>query len=177
MKEPSTTTKRNFRWHMRNLHNKVGFFIVGLVIIYGLSGILQTYRDTDLLKHEVIHEQQLEKNMPEKEIGSALRIRNFKVEKTEGNIIYFHEGTYNSQTGLAKFTTKEWYSWINRITELHKTSSKGVAHYFTTLFGVAMLFMSISAFWMFKPGTKPFSKGVYLTIGGIIASVILLFVA
>ena len=43
---------------MRYLHNKIGFFITGLVIIYSLSGLVQTYRDTDFLKHEVTNEKE-----------------------------------------------------------------------------------------------------------------------
>jgi hypothetical protein len=42
---------------MRDLHNNIGFFIVGLVVIYSLSGIVQTYRDTSFLKHDVKNEK------------------------------------------------------------------------------------------------------------------------
>jgi len=174
MKLETKESRKNFRWYMRFLHNKVGFFIAGLVIIYGLSGLLQTYRDTDLLKHDVVHEMKLAPHLPEEQLGSKLRMRDFKVSKTEGSILYFKNGTYNTETGEASYTTREWYAWIMPFTELHKTPSKNIAHYFTTLFGIALLFMSVSAFWMFKPGTKLFSSGVYLTISGIIAAVILL---
>ncbi|MBS1596912.1 MAG: hypothetical protein JST75_01715 [Bacteroidetes bacterium] len=176
MKQAGNSNRKNFRWYMRYLHNKIGFVIVGLVIMYGLSGLLQTYRDTDLLKHEVVHEQQLAPHLTESQLAPNLRIRDFKVIKTEGNILYFGSGTYNAETGMAKFTTKEWYSWLVPFTELHKTSSRSVAHYFTTLFGIALLFMSVSAFWMFKPGTKLFSSGVYLTVAGIIAAIIMLLI-
>lgn len=176
MNQITKKTKRNFRWWMRYLHNKIGFFIVGLVIIYSLSGLLQSYRDTDLLKHDVLHETQLAPNLDEKQLGPALRLFNFKVTKTEGSVLYFNEGTYNAATGDAKYTTKEWYSWVMPFTELHKVNSKSPAHYFITLFGFALLFMSISAFWMFKPGTKLFSSGVAFTIAGIVASVILLLI-
>jgi len=174
MKADTKDTKRNFRWYMRFLHNKIGFFIAGLVIIYGLSGLLQTYRDTDLLKHEVVHEMKLAPHLPEEQLGSKLRMRDFKVNRTEGSILYFKNGTYNAETGEASYTTREWYAWIMPFTELHKTASKNGTHYFTTLFGIALLFMSVSAFWMFKPGTKLFSSGVYLTVSGIIAAIILL---
>jgi len=176
MKQNTNSTRKTFRWYMRYLHNKIGFFIAGLVIIYALSGLLQTYRDTELLKQDVKNEKQLPPHLQASELGQNLRIRNFKINKTEGNTVYFQEGTYNTETGLAKYVTKEWYSWVVPFTELHKSSSKDVTHYFTTLFGIALLFMSVSAFWMFKPGTKVFSSGVYLTIAGIIASVLLLVI-
>lgn len=166
---------KKVRRYMRYLHNKIGFFIVGLVIIYGLSGILQTYRDTNLLKHDIVHEKLLSPGLSETALGSNLKLRNLKISKTEGSILYFREGSYNAETGMAKYTTKEWYSWVLPFTELHKTASKSVAHYFTTIFAIALLFMCVSAFWMFKPGTRLFSSGVWLTVGGIIAAVLLLF--
>jgi hypothetical protein len=165
---------RNLRYYMRFLHNNIGFFIVGLVIIYSLSGILQIYRDTDLLKHEVLNTKTLPPHLQSSQLKDALRMREFSVEKKEGDILYFKNGSYNTETGVANFTTKEWYSFILPFTELHKTSSKGIAHYFTTIFGILLLFMSISAFWMFKPGTKLFSRGVFMTIAGIVAAIILL---
>ena len=167
-------TRRNLRYYMRFLHNNIGFLIVGLVVIYSLSGLIQIYRDTDLLKHDVDHVKTVAPNLQPAQLKDALRVRDFKVEKNKGNIIYFKNGTYNSATGAAKYTTKEWYSFIIPFTELHKSSSKGVAHYFTTIFGILLLFMSVSAFWMFKPGTRLFSRGVYMTVAGIIASIILL---
>ena len=175
MIQNTNSTKKNLRWYMRYLHNKIGFFITGLVIIYSLSGVIQTYRDTDFLKHEVLNEKQLEPNLSEAQLGPKLRLRDFKVTKTAENKLYFKEGTYNISTGKASYVTKEWYSWIVPFTQLHKSSSKDIGHFFTTLFGICLFFMSVSAFWMFKPGTKPFSKGVLLTIAGVVAAIVLLF--
>ena len=93
--------------------------------------------------------------------------------------LYFKEGNYNNATGMATYTTKDWYNWVLALTELHKTRSKEpghlLSHYFTTIFGVLLLFMSVSVSWMFKPSTKLFSRGVYMTIAGIAALIILLF--
>lgn len=165
---------RNMRYYMRFLHNNIGFLIVGLVIIYSLSGILQIYRDTDLLKHEVSNLKTLAPHLEPAQVKEALKIRDFLVEKKDGDILYFKNGSYNTETGIAHFTTKEWYNFILPFTELHKSNSNGTAHYFTTIFGVMLLFMSISAFWMFKPGTKLFSRGVFMTLAGIVAAVILI---
>ena len=174
MNQNTKKTRKNFRWYMRFLHNTVGFFIAGLVIIYSLSGLVQIYRDTDFLKHDFLNEKQLATGLNEAQLGPALKLWGFKVIKKSGDTLYFKEGTYNSSTGKASYVTKEWYSWITPFTELHKSSSRDIGHYLTTLFGICLFFMSVSAFWMFKPGTKPFSRGVLLTIIGVIASVILL---
>ncbi len=175
MNLPAQKPKRSLRWYMRFLHNKIGFFITGLVIIYSLSGLIQTYRDTSFLKHDVVNVKQLATGLNEAQLGSNLRLRDFKVTKTEGDTLRFKEGTYNSATGKATYVTHEWYAWIVPFTELHKSSSRDIGHYLTTLFGICLFFMSVSAFWMFKPGTKPFSRGVLLTALGVVASVVLLF--
>ena len=113
--------------------------------------------------------------LSEAQLGPQLRLRDFKVIKTAGDTLYFKDGKYNSVTGQAVYTSREWYAWIKPFTDLHKkSSSKDIGHYFTTIFGFALFFMSISAFWMFKPGTKAFSRGVLLTVTGVIASVLLL---
>jgi len=171
-----SNSSSKFRKLMRNLHNKIGFLIVGLVVLYSLSGIVQTYRDTDLLKHSINHEQTLSPNLNVTQLGAALRLRNLKVSKTENNILFFKEGTYDASSGVAKYVTKEWYSWVNAVTELHKSNSNSIVHYFTVTFSILLLFMCISAFWMFKPGTRLFSTGVWITVGGIIASILLLIV-
>lgn len=174
-KETKSTGRKNLRWCMRFLHNKIGFIITGLVIIYSLSGLVQTYRDTDLLKQEVVNEKQIGPGLNEAQLGPKLRLRDFKVTNIKGDTLYFKDGNYNSATGKASYVTKEWYAWITPFTELHKSSSKNTAHYFTTIFGILLLFMSGSAFWMFKPGTKAFSSGVLLTIAGVVAALLLLF--
>ncbi len=176
MNRNTNRTKKNFRWYMRFLHNRIGFIISGLVIIYSLSGILQTYRDTDLLKHEVLNEKQIGPGLNEAQLGAKLRLRDFRITRAEGVTFYFKEGNYDASTGKASYVTKELYSWIIPFTELHKSSSRDLGHYFTILFGICLFFMSVSAFWMFKPGTKLFSSGVYLTIAGAIASIVLLLI-
>jgi hypothetical protein len=36
------------------------------------------------------------------ELGKVLRLRDFKVVKTDGQIVHFQNGTYNKKTGIAK---------------------------------------------------------------------------
>jgi hypothetical protein len=109
-------------------------------------------------------------------IGKAVNQKELKIIKIEGSVLIFKEGSYDANTGIVKYTTKELYNWIKPFTELHKSNSKGIIHYFTIAFAIALFFMSVSAFWMFKPGTKAFSSGVILTVVGIIASIILILI-
>jgi len=168
-------TKKTLNQYARTLHRNIGFFIVGLVIVYSLSGIVLIYRDTNFLKREALVEKKLSPNLADAELGLALQLRNLKIERTEGDIIYFQNGTYNKVTGEAAYSTTELPLLIKKLTDLHKTPSKNIKHWSTIVFGVLLLFMAISSFWMFKPGTNFFRKGIFMAGAGIVAAVILLF--
>jgi len=168
--------KRTLNHYMRALHRDIGFFVVGLIIIYSLSGIVLIYRDTDFLKHEAQIEKKLSPDLQASELGQMLRLKDFKVLKTEGDVLYFPNGTYNAKTGLAEYTQKELPLWLSKFSELHKTASQNPVHWFTTIFGVLLFFLAISSFWMFKAGTMQFRRGIIIAGTGIAFALILLLI-
>lgn len=167
--------KKSINHTLRVLHRNVGFFFLGFVIIYALSGITLIYRDSDFLKKEKIVKVMLPAETKPADLGPALKMREFKVLKREGDFISFNGGTFNTSTGEAIYRIKELIFPFNKLTNLHKTPSKNPFHWFTLVFGIIMLFMAVSSFWMFKTNSQTFRKGVYTIIGGILFSVILLF--
>lgn len=161
---------------MRVLHRYLGFFLVGVMAVYAISGIILIFRDTDFLKRETHIVKTVQPNASATELGKLLDIRQLKVEKEEGNFIYFREGAYNKTTGQADYTLKELPYVLNRMTHLHKAKSADPLFFFNIFFGLSLFFFVISSFWMFMPGTSVFRKGLYFTIGGIVLTLILLFV-
>jgi hypothetical protein len=166
--------KDSITHYMRLLHRDIGFFVIGLIVIYSISGVILIYRDTNFLKHETLVEKKLSPNMDLSELGKVLRLRDFHVLKTDGEIVYFQNGTYDKETGVAKYSAKELPLWINKFNNLHKSSGGGLVHWFTTVFGILLLFLAISSFWMFKPKTKLFRRGIYFAASGILVAIILL---
>lgn len=167
-------TKTNTR--MRIIHRYLGFFLAGIMAVYALSGIVLVFRKTDFLKHEVRTEVQLAAKLPGEEVGKALKIRNLEISRTEGDIVYFKGGTYNQVTGEAVRIKKELPFVLGKMTHLHKATTNDPLYYLNLFFGVALLFFVVSSFWMFRPATDIFRKGMYWTIGGIVLTLILLFV-
>src|SRR5262249_22513268 len=153
----------------------LGFFLTGIMAVYALSGIVLIFRDTDFLKSEKQVEKQLAAKLPDEEIGKALRIREFKVVKTEGDLVVFNEGTYNKLTGLAQYRTKQLPTVLDKMTKLHKANTGQPLFFLNIFFGAALLFFVISAFWMFMPKTETFRKGLYFTMGGLVLTLILIF--
>ena len=161
---------------MRVLHRYLGFFLAGIMAVYAISGIILIFRDTDFLKNEIKVEKTLDANIAKEELGKALKMKRLKVEKEEGDIYYFKDGTYNKSTGEAAYTKKELPYVLGKMTHLHKAKSSEPLYFLNIFFGLSLLFFVISSFWMFMPKSSIFKKGLYFTLGGIVLTLLLLFI-
>lgn len=162
---------------MRIIHRYLGFFLAGIMAMYAISGIIMIYRNTDFLKSEKIIAQQLKPNLEAGELSAALRVKGgIKPEKTEGDVVYFAQGEYNAKTGMASVKKMELPVILDKMEHLHKATTDSPVYYLNIFFGLSLLFFVISSFWMFMPQTSVFKKGIYFTLGGIVLTIILLFV-
>lgn len=168
---------KSFNYYMRSLHRDIGFFIIGITVIFSLSGIVMIYRDTDFLKTDMKIQKELASGLEPSKLGEIFRIKEMKITKTEGGIVYFQNGFYNTISGHAEFTVKSAIPPLNKFIDLHKTWSKRSSSYFIALFAASLFFLAISSFWMFKPQTKTFKRGIILSCVGIVVAILLLFIA
>jgi hypothetical protein len=161
---------------MRIIHRYLGFFLAGIMAMYSISGIVLIFRETDFLKREIFIQKTLEPNLKAEQIGEELKVRGLKVTSKEGSMVYFKDGSYNSETGESKITKKELPFIMDKMTHIHKATTNDPLFFLNIFFGTSLLFFVISSFWMFRPKTEVFKKGLYYTLGGIILTLILLFV-
>lgn len=166
----------NMQTNMRVYHRYLGYFLAGIMTIYSLSGIVLIFRDTDFLKKDKQVEKQIKPNIKIEDLGKELRIKDFKADKEEGAIISFKQGTYNKETGVANYTVKELPHFIDKLTKLHKASTKDPLFYLNVFFGISLFFFVVSSFWMFLPKSSIFKKGLYFTLAGIALTIILLII-
>jgi ribosomal protein S17 len=78
---------------MRIIHRYLDFFLAGIMAVYSISGIVMIFRNTDTFKVEHQNEKTIEGITKIEDLGRQLRIRDFKIEKEEGDIIYFKNGS------------------------------------------------------------------------------------
>ena len=161
---------------MRILHRYIGFFLAGIMAVYALSGIVLIFRSTDLFKKQTQVEKQLAPAMTAEALGKEIKMRDLKFTTTAGDIVNFEQGTYNNKTGMVNYTRKEFPFVLEKLTHLHKASTKDTLYYFNIFFAVSLLFFVVSSFWMFRPSNKIFRKGMYYTAAGIVLMFILLYV-
>lgn len=161
---------------MRVYHRYLGFFLSGIMAVYALSGVTMIFRNTDFLKSEVKTETALTPNLSDEELGKELKIREFKVDKAEGDTLYYRGGTYNKVSGMAVQKSKKLPYVLDKMTRLHKANTNSPLFFLNIFFGASLLFFVISAFWMFMPDSPMFKKGLYFALGGLVLTLILIFV-
>ncbi len=161
---------------MRVIHRYLGFFLAGIMAVYAISGIVLIFRDTDFLKTEKTEEVKIAPHVKNELVGKELGIRKYQFEREEGDVVYFRNGDYNRETGVAHIKTKELPYILDKMTHLHKATTDDPLYWLNVFFGVSLLFFVISAFWMYLPKTKAFKTGLLYSLGGLILTLILLFV-
>lgn len=167
-------SRKSLYYIMRALHRDIGFLTLGLTLVYVLSGVLLIYRNTDFLKKEKTSELLLKQNLAEGDLAKQLAVRNFRVEKKEGDVIYFKEGYYNAATGEAKISRKDYPPFIKNLVNLHKITGNNRLSLLNTIYGILLLFLVVSSFFMFKFGTGKSKRGLALTGLGIILTILFL---
>lgn len=143
--------------------------------VYAVSGIVLIFRDTDYFKKETQIVKELPADTKPEELGEALRIRRFKLDKVEDGIAYFDNGTYDLNTHTASYVVKELPFVLDKMTHLHKATSSRPLFFLNIFFGLSLFFFVVSSFWMFMPGSDLFKKGVYFALAGLAFAALMVF--
>jgi len=181
MESKDTKEKKTLQEYIRMLHRNIGFFVIGLTIIYSLSGIVLVYRTTDFLKQDTLVQKTISKNINSTELAKALKVREINIVKSEGDLVYFRagdnikNGKYDKTTGMVSYTEKQLPTLLNKLNERHKASSRNTVHLFSVVYGVLLFFLAVSSFWMYKPGTKMFCQGIYISLAGFLVAILMLW--
>ena len=126
--------KTQLSLQMRIIHRYLGFFLAGIMAVYALSGSVMIFRETNFLKNEVVVERQLEPNLTGGELSPKLRM-GVKVEKKEGDVLYFEGGNYNQKTGVAIVKKMELPFFLEKMERLHKATTKSPLYFLNIFFG------------------------------------------
>lgn len=169
------SSKTTVHSSMRIYHRYLGFFLAGIMAVYALSGIVLIFRDTNFLKQEKQFNEQLKPGLSAEELGKAIRLRDLKITSVNGTVQNFKTGTYDSATGAVHYTITSLPPIVQKLTQLHKASTKQPLFFLNVFFALSLLFFVISSFWMFMPKTSIFKKGLYFTLAGIVLTLVLLF--
>ena len=168
--------KKNSGYYFRIIHRYLGFYLVGIMAVYSISGISLIFRKTDTFKKVTLIQTKLDPKLDRLALGKILKINNLKFTKTEKGIRYFKEGQYNMYTGETIYLKKELPYLLKKMQSLHKATTQSPVYWLNIFFGSSLMFFVVSSFWMFLPNTTVFKKGILFSIAGIIMTIVILFI-
>ena len=170
-------SKANLRKWLRFIHRDLGYFFVGITIIYGVSGIILNHKkngEDPAYKTEYV-DYKLEANLKPEQVKAYCQahLSTYALNRIipEGNHynVYLKGGlgTYNPISGQLKFEVYKKKQWVYFINKLHYNSKKGWT-FMADAFAVAMLIFAISGMFIVpgKNGIK--GRGKWLIAIGII---------
>ena len=141
--------EKNTGFYFRIIHRYLGFYLVGILAVYAISGIAMIFRNDDTFKISSEVETTLPINLDEVALGKALKIKRLAIEKVEGDQLIFKEGTYNQATGKTVYLKKELPYILDKMEHLHKATTNSPIYWLNIFFGVSLLFFVISSFGCF----------------------------
>lgn len=172
---------KSLTYYMRTLHRDIGFLVLGLTIVYALSGVVLIYRETDFLKSAVAVETTLSPQMSPDDLARKLHARRFEVTKIDGDTISFKDGAslqngvYERNTGTTRYVEKKLPPFLQRLIQLHKISTSKSAHWIAVFYGLSLLFLAVSSLGMYKPKSRQFKRGIILSALGVALTFVILF--
>lgn len=178
------------KFNIRNIHRDLGYFYIGLIIAFSISGIFLNHRQVwhpSKYKSEV---KNITVTMPEdpaaindsfvEALNQSLAVndvlRRFKVDKGRLDISFEkHDVKVDMATGQGELITYKKVPLLSQMTKLHQDTSQWWIYY-SDVFGFAMLTIAITGMLMIPGGAFSFkARGWKLALAGIVFPLIFLF--
>ncbi|MFV0562764.1 hypothetical protein [Malaciobacter mytili] len=187
---------------LREWHRDLGYLVIGITIIYSLSGIVLSFRDLHLFEKEYVLNAKIEKNLQKEQLKDKIIsvyaqneqkkqlpthivkksvLDNFEELEENNEFIKYQISrkkdmkfiTYYKNSGELIYSISGYPSFIQVFIDSHKSSSKDRWAYLALAYSVILFFLAISAIFMVKGKYGFKQRGVYLTLAGI--GLVLLF--
>lgn len=175
----------------RNLHRDLGYFYIGLILSFALSGILMNHRDHWHPEKYTTQTKEVTVTIPKdleiteqyaeqlgKQLGIEDKFRRHKVKNDELKISFEkNDVEIDLKTGKGEIVTFSKTPIISQTMKLHKTTSNWWIYY-SDIFGLSLITIALTGAIMIPAGKFTFKKrGWKLALAGLIVPLlILLFV-
>lgn len=173
----------------RNLHRDLGYFYIGLIISFALSGILMNHRDQFHVEKYNVETKNIKVKLPKKEAITEDFAKNiikqfdvadtYRKHKIKGKTLRISfkntDVEVDINTGKGELTTYNKTPIISQMMKLHKSTSNWWIYY-GDIFGLSLITIAITGAIMIPAGKFSFkNRGWKLALAGVIIPLIVLF--
>lgn len=184
---------RSFSSTIRALHRDLGYFVIGLTLIYAITGIILSGRGLAWFTQEFKDELVMQKAINKKDFNSSFvneilkgnvseifdedsyeiikKRLHLKLVKEEQNIFHYKawkslKVKYNSSSGKTLVSYKGYPLAVEIFVDAHKASHESAWFYLAIIYSLILSFLAISSFWMMKGKNGFKRRGVYFMLAG-----------
>ncbi len=178
----------------RSLHRDLGYFFLGITLVYSITGFILSVRGLGWFKKEYNFQTTIKKDIEIEEFRKILlieaengklkkiynsvtkqiinkRIKRLVFSEKKENIFYFQENSlklqYNKKDGNLAVNYKSYPSYLQLFISSHLSNDKKIWFYLALAYSFALSFFAISAIFIVK-GKYGFKKrGIYFSLLGI----------
>lgn len=184
---------RSFSSTIRALHRDLGYFVIGLTLIYAITGIILSGRGLAWFTQEFKDELVMQKTINKKDFNSSFvneilkgnvseifdedsyeiikKRLHLKLVKEEQNIFHYKawkslKVKYNNSSGKTLVSYKGYPLAVEIFVDAHKASHESAWFYLAIIYSLILSFLAISSFWMMKGKNGFKRRGVYFMLAG-----------
>ena len=166
----------------RSFHRDVGYFCVGLILIYAISGIAVNHIDSWNPSYVVTRSEQVIPDLPadpeseefQKALAQKLGITTdfrSRVRDSQDEVLFFFEDSrvvWNQTKQQASVETTEKRTGLFFVNYLHLNKAKRAWTFVADLFAVLLIYLSISGLFMVKGANGFGRRGWILVTAGLV---------
>jgi hypothetical protein len=186
----------------RSLHRDLGYFFIGITLIYAITGFILSARGLGWFKYDYNFQTNISKNISSDDFKEKLiteakngkldyiykvgtksvvekNIKRLTFSKEENDTLYFDykymHVIYNKNSGEANIDYKSYPAFLQMFISSHLSSNNRAWYYLALVYSIVLAFFALSAIVMVK-GKYGFKKrGLSLMLAGILTVAIFLF--
>lgn len=194
---------KSFSKTIRSLHRDLGYFVIGLTLIYAITGIILSGRGLGWLEKEFNESSYTKKNIevenfneefinlvisahfdeifPKNSYKDVKKHLKLKMYKQTNEFLFFQawrslDVKYEIKTGLIELKYVGYPMAVKLFVHAHKENHESAWFYLAILYSLILSFLAISSFWMVK-GKNGFAKrGVYFMLAGFVVVGVFLYI-
>lgn len=177
----SKLTSSSIKKWLRHIHRDLGFLMVGVCLVYAISGILLNHMNgKDPAYKSIEASVEMGKNLSNEDLTSLWMSKDglptlkkvMKENESSYNLMLDGGiGTYNTQTGIVKYehhTKRELIYWINK---LHYNKINGWS-FMADFFAVSLIFFAVSGLFITSKKYGMKGRGKWFLIAGLLIPVL-----